>query len=108
MCVSMKPGTTIIPRASITRAPAPASLRTSALDPTAAIRSPCTAIASTHGRRPSPVHTRALTTARVIGASGIGGALAQAVAVMETRSARQGFDSTGCKVLEEVEGVEGV
>jgi hypothetical protein len=27
---------------------------------------------------------------------------------METRSARQGFDSTGCKVLEEVEGVEGV
>src|SRR5690606_17838889 len=61
--LSMKPGATNAPCASTTRAEVPASFRTSALDPTAASRSPRTARPSAHGRDGSPVQTRALTTA---------------------------------------------
>jgi hypothetical protein len=64
-CVSMKPGTSIMPRASITRVVGAVSLRTSAPEPTATMRSPAAATASAHGRRESPVQTRALTTAMV-------------------------------------------
>ena len=86
MCESMNPGTSIIPRASITRAFGPASFRISALDPTAASRSPSTAMASAHGRCGSPVHARALTTAsETVGV--VMGALAQLVATRRTKGA---------------------
>jgi len=71
MCASMKPGTTIIPNASITRVPDCARFITSALDPTLVIRSPVAIIASAHGRRRSPVQIRALTTASVGAADGV-------------------------------------
>jgi hypothetical protein len=62
----MNPGTTSRPPAS-TGVTFEASLRISSVIPTAAIRSPLAAIASTHGAAGSPVHTRALTMASVIG-----------------------------------------
>jgi hypothetical protein len=65
MCESMKPGTIICPAPSMIRAAAGVSFRISALDPTAAIRSPATAMALAHGRRGSPVQARTLTTASV-------------------------------------------
>ena len=68
-CESMKPGTTMRAAASMTLA-LPAILRTAALEPTVAIRSPRTANASAHGRALSPVQTRALTTASVTGSRG--------------------------------------
>ena len=64
-CESMKPGTTIIPFASITRVSGRTSLLISALDPTAVMRSPATRTASAQGRRVSAVHTRALVIASV-------------------------------------------
>src|SRR5215213_2664216 len=64
----MNPGATnIVPPPSTIRVAAVVIFFTSALDPTAAIRSPRTATASAHGRRASPVHTRALTIASVTG-----------------------------------------
>ena len=63
MCASMKPGTTSRPPASMTRARPPARFMTSALEPTAAMRSPVVNNASAHRRWSSPVQTRALTTA---------------------------------------------
>ena len=66
--LSMNPGTSICPCASTTFAPAPVIFRISALEPTAAMRSPRTAIASAHGRFAFPVQMRALTTASVAGA----------------------------------------
>src|SRR5262245_50157642 len=62
---SMKPGTTIMPSASITRVALVTALRISALEPAAVNRSAPTASASAHGRRGSPVQMRALTTASV-------------------------------------------
>ena len=67
-CASLNPGTSICPCASMTFVPLPASFRISALEPTAAIRSPRTAIASAHGRFGFPVQMRAFTTASVTGA----------------------------------------
>ena len=60
----MKPGVTIMPLASTVNTEAPAHFFTSALEPTASIRSPRTRIASAQGRRVSPVQTRAFTIAR--------------------------------------------
>ena len=67
MCESMNPGTTNIPRASITRTSEFTRFITSALEPTTASRSPFVSNASAHGRRSSPVQTRALTTASALG-----------------------------------------
>src|ERR1700691_6127887 len=68
----MKPGTSIAPCASTTRVAAVTSFCTSALDPTAAKRSPRTATALAQGRPGSPVHTCALTIAREICPDGAG------------------------------------
>jgi hypothetical protein len=57
-----------------------------------AMRSPATAMPSAHGRRESPVHARALTTARVMGAS-FTGALAHAVARARRPIAREDIES---------------
>ena len=62
----MKPGTSIAPLASMMRVAADASLRISALDPTALMRSPVMATASAQGRVASPVQTRALTMASCV------------------------------------------
>ena len=61
----MKPGVTIAPLASTTRAEAGKPARMVAVVPTAATCSPETAMASAHGLAESPVHTRALTMASV-------------------------------------------
>ena len=62
----MNPGTSIAPLASMMRVTGDASLRISALEPTALIRSPLTATASAQGRLASPVQTRALTMASCV------------------------------------------
>src|SRR3954469_13747 len=54
---------TSIPRPSMRRHEAADCFRTSALDPTSAMRSPIIKTASAQGRRGLPVHTRALTIA---------------------------------------------
>jgi hypothetical protein len=70
MWASMKPGTTMPPPASITRAPEPAAARrASDVEPTNPMRSPYATTAPAHGSRGIPVQTRALTIARV-GAAG--------------------------------------
>ena len=67
-CASLNPGTSICPCASMTLALVPIIFRISAQEPTAAIRSPRTAIASAQGRFGFPVQMRAFTTASVTGA----------------------------------------
>src|SRR4051812_26359715 len=67
MCESMKPGTTIMPPASMTLVSDVTIFFTSALEPTTLRRSPTAAMASAQGRRRSPVQTRAFTTASVGG-----------------------------------------
>src|SRR5216117_2364241 len=61
----MNPGTTMPPRASITRVSRPTSLRISDVDPTAVMRSPVRATACAHGLAGSPVHTTPFTIAIV-------------------------------------------
>jgi len=55
LCVSMKPGTTVMPLASITRVRRSASERTCAVDPTATMRALLTANASARGSAGSMV-----------------------------------------------------
>jgi hypothetical protein len=68
----MNPGVTIMPFASTIFTLAPARFLTSALEPTASMRSPRTSTASAQGRRGSPVQTRALTMASAETGGGAG------------------------------------
>src|SRR5262245_51394265 len=84
-CESMKPGTTNCPPRSTISAPA-ARARTSAVVPTATMRSLEMAKASASGCEALPVHTRPLTSASVITGPPGGGVAGDEQAMSESRA----------------------